>query len=168
VGHEPDVTIADYVADLRAATPSNAAELAVPDENELRDSLLSREVRLTQAMRRKLSEKRAKIDGLSSRRVMQYPTAYIDQKRLELDSTQNALISRYERLLNAKNNQFIRSAAWLDALSPLKVLGRGYSIATDSNENTVTDAERINIGDRLNVSLSRGALKCTVDEVILS
>ena len=168
VGHEPDVTIADYVADLRAATPSNAAELAVPDENELRDTLSSLEVRLTQAMRKKLSEKRAKIDDISSRRVMQYPTAYIDQKRQTLDVAQNALISRYERLLNTKNNQFIRYAASLDALSPLKVLGRGYSIATDSNENTLTDAESVKVGDRLKVSLSRGALKCTVDEVILS
>ncbi len=168
VGHEPDVTIADYVADLRAATPSNAAELAVPDENELRESVSSMEVRLAQAMRRKLSEKRAKIDDIASRSVMQYPTAYIDQKRQMLDSTQNALISRYERLINAKKHLYIRYAASLDALSPLKVLGRGYSIATDSDGNSVTDAESINVGDRLNVSLSRGALKCTVDEVILS
>ncbi|MFB0920012.1 MAG: exodeoxyribonuclease VII large subunit, partial [Oscillospiraceae bacterium] len=153
---------------LRAATPSNAAELAVPDENELRDSLSSLEVRLMQAMRKKLSEKRARIEDIASRRVMQYPTAYIDQKRQTLDSAQNALISRYERLINAKKHQYIRYAASLDALSPLKVLGRGYSIVTDSNENTVTDAESVNVGDRLNVSLSRGALKCTVDDVVLS
>ncbi len=168
VGHEPDVTIADYVADLRAATPSNAAELAVPDENELRDSLLSLEVRLTQAMRKKLSEKRARIEDISSRRVLQYPTAYIDQKRQTLDFAQNALISRYERILNAKKHQFIRCAASLDALSPLKVLGRGYSIATDKDGNAVTNSETVSAGDRLDVSLSRGALKCTVDEVILS
>ncbi|PKM74084.1 MAG: exodeoxyribonuclease VII large subunit [Firmicutes bacterium HGW-Firmicutes-16] len=168
VGHEPDVTIADYVADLRAATPSNAAELAVPDENELRESVSSMEVRLMHAIRRKLSEKRAKIEDIASRPIMLYPTAYIDQKRLELDSTQNALLSRYERLINAKKHLYIRYAASLDALSPLKVLGRGYSIATDGDGNSVTDAESVNVGDRLNVSLSRGALKCTVDEVILS
>ncbi|NCC69913.1 MAG: exodeoxyribonuclease VII large subunit, partial [Clostridia bacterium] len=168
VGHEPDVTISDYVADLRAATPSNAAELAVPDESELREALSSMEVRTRQAMRKKLSEKRSRLADLASRRVMQNPTAYIDQKRMELDSAQNALISRYERLVNAKKHDYIRYAASLDALSPLKVLGRGYSIATDKNGNAVSSAEKVSVGDGLKVNLSKGALKCTVDEVIKS
>ena len=168
VGHEPDVTIADYVADLRAATPSNAAELAVPDMSEMREILSSMEVRLMQAMRKKLSEKRTRLDDLSSRRVMQNPTAYIDQKRMELDSVQNALLSRYERLINMKKHLYIRYAASLDALSPLKVLGRGYSITTDNDGNAVTDAENIKPGDGLKVNLSRGAFKCTVDEVFLT
>lgn len=168
VGHEPDVTIADYVADLRAATPSNAAELAVPDQNEFREALSSMEARLLQAMRKKVSENRTRLENIASRRVMQNPTAYIDQKRLELDSAQNALLSCYERLINMKKHLYIRCAASLDALSPLKVLGRGYSITTDINGNAVTNAETVKPGDGLNVNLSRGALKCTVDEVILS
>lgn len=168
VGHEPDVTIADYVADLRAATPSNAAELAVPDESELRDVLSSMEVRTMQAMRKKLSEKRTRLADLGSRRVMQNPTSYIDQKRLELDSVENALMSRFERLISTKKHNYIRYAASLDALSPLKVLGRGYSITTDPLGNAISSAESVSVGDELNVSLSGGCLKCTVDEVVLS
>jgi len=168
VGHEPDVTIADYVADLRAATPSNAAELAVPDEDELHDALSSMEGRTMQAMRKKLSEKRTRLADLASRRVMQHPTAYIDQKRLELDSAENSLMSRFERIISTKKHNYIRYAASLDALSPLKVLGRGYSITTDLNGSAISSAESVSVGDKLNVSLSSGALKCIVDEVILS
>jgi len=167
VGHEPDVTIADYVADLRAATPSNAAELAVPDMSEMRETLSSLEIRTMQAMRKKLSEKRARLADLSSRRVLQNPTAYVDQKRLELDSTHNALVSRYERLVNLKKQKYIHYAASLDALSPLKVLGRGYSITTDENGSAVSSAEAVGVGDKLNVHLKSGALKCSVDEIIL-
>lgn len=168
VGHEPDVTIADYVADLRAATPSNAAELAVPDVSEMLETLSSLEVRTMQAMRKKLSEKRTRLSDLSSRRVLQNPAAYIDQKRLELDSAQNILISRYERLIGLRKQKYIHYAASLDALSPLKVLGRGYSITTDENGSAVSSAEAVKTGDKLNVHLKNGALKCTVDEAILS
>lgn len=167
VGHEPDVTIADFVADLRAATPSNAAELAVPDANELREAQASLETRLTQAIRKKLSEGRARLSDLGSRRVLQNPAAYIDQKRLQLDSVQNRLFSRYERLLSAKKHGYIRFAAKLDALSPLKVLGRGYAIATDEAGRAISDASAVAVGDRLTVSLSRGALGCTVNERLL-
>lgn len=166
VGHEPDVTIADYVADLRAATPSNAAELAVPDQNEMRETISSHEARYLHAMRKKLFEMNAKLSDLSSRRVMQNPTAYIDQKRLELDSIGNALISRYERLLNLKKHEYIRLAASLDALSPLKVLARGYAIATDENGNAISSSENVKSGDELKVCLSKGSLLCTVDEVL--
>lgn len=166
VGHEPDVTISDYVADLRAATPSNAAELAVPDQSEMREVLASEEARAMHSIRKKLSEMRLKLSDVSSRRVMQNPTAYIDQKRLELDSAANALTSRYERLIGSKKHEYIRYAASLDALSPLKVLGRGYAIATDENGSPISSAEAVSVGDELTVSFSKGGLKCTVDEVI--
>lgn len=166
VGHEPDVTIADYVADLRAATPSNAAELAVPEQNEMREAISSHEARLLHAIRKKLFEMNARLSDLSTRRVVQNPTAYIDQKRLELDSISNALSSRYERMLNRKNQEYIRLAASLDALSPLKVLARGYAIATDENGNAVSSADSVKTGDELKVNLSKGALLCTVNEVI--
>lgn len=165
VGHEPDVTIADYVADLRAATPSNAAELAVPDQSEQREMLYSAEARALHAMRKKLSEFKLRLSDIASRRVMKNPTAYIDQKRLELDSVGNSLISRYERIINSKKQEYVRYAAALDALSPLKVLGRGYAIATDESGKTISSAESVQIGDRINISFSRGSLKCTVNDV---
>ena len=166
VGHEPDVTISDYVADLRAATPSNAAELAVPDKGELWGALKSFDLRLTQSMRKKLSELKSKAADLEERRVMRDPMAYIEQKRMLLDSTQNTLTSAYERSLNVKKSEYIRLAASLDALSPLKVLGRGYSIATGENGKPIVTAEDAQRGDKIKLSLSKGALLCTVNSKI--
>lgn len=166
VGHEPDVTISDFVADLRAATPSNAAELAVPDENELREALGAMNIRSGQAMGKKLSQLRMRADDLASRRVLSAPTAYVDQKRMELDSRANALSHRYERLISAKKHDYVRLAASLDALSPLKVLSRGYSVVTDTDGKALSDANDAKIGDRLKVSLSKGSLVCGVEEVI--
>ncbi len=165
VGHEPDVTISDYVADLRAATPSNAAELAVPDAAELREVLSANEARTIQAMRKKLMELKTKISDIRSRRVMQNPNAYIDQKRLELDSVSNALISRYERGLSQKKHEFVRLAASLDALSPLKVLGRGYSIASDEKGGAISSVLAVSAGDSVHVGFTDGTLHCTVNEV---
>ncbi len=167
VGHEPDITISDYVADLRAATPSNAAELAVPDQSELRESLYAFRIRTGQAMGKKLSQLKARVEDLSSRRVMQAPTAYVDQKRMELDRSAIALSSSYERLLSEKKHEFVRLTASLEALSPLKVLSRGYSVVTDAGGRTLSDSASASIGDSVKVSLSKGALMCRVDEVII-
>ncbi|MEG0875887.1 MAG: exodeoxyribonuclease VII large subunit [Oscillospiraceae bacterium] len=167
VGHEPDVTISDYVADLRAATPSNAAELAVPDENELREALGSAAIRLKQVTRKKLSDCRGRLSDLSSRRVLQKPTAYFDQRRQELDSVSGALLSRYEKLLGSKKQEYIHLAASLDALSPLKVLDRGYSMVSDKSGNLLSSADKASVGDSVKISFSRSSLLCTVDEKII-
>ena len=125
VGHEPDVTISDFVADLRAATPSNAAELVAPDVSELRQALLSARARLDQAVDRGLSQRRSALTELASRRVMRSPTGFIDQRRLELDAVRMRLDAAATRQLNRQRQEFSRLAAKLDALSPLKVLGPG-------------------------------------------
>ena len=166
MGHEPDVTISDYVADLRAATPSNAAELAVPDASEIRDYLGHADARCGQAMAKKLSELSGRLEDLKSRRVMETPTAAIDQKRMELDMVSSRLEHASERLLNAKRDCFVRLAAKLDALSPLKVLARGYSIAADESGNVLRSTEQVEKGDRVRLSLSDGALSCTVEEIL--
>lgn len=90
VGHEPDVTISDFVADLRAATPSNAAELAVPNAEDLRETLRSYDIRMTQAMRKQMTQRRAALENLAGRRVLQSPAAYFDLRRVELDYTRAA------------------------------------------------------------------------------
>lgn len=165
VGHEPDVTIADFVADLRAATPSNAAELVAPDMSELRDALRSAAARLDQAVDRGLSQRRAALTELSSRRVMQSPTGFIDQRRLELDSIRLRLDAAATGRLNRERQEFARLAAKLDALSPLKVLGRGYSIALDAEGRAVREAAQLKAGDKLDLRLSRGGAKCLVGSV---
>lgn len=168
VGHEPDVTIADFVSDLRAATPSNAAELAVPDLAEILDGLMSCKIRVGQAMEKKLTAARGRLQDLSSRRVVLDPTGYIDQKRQLLDSISNSLLSREERSVGAKRQEFIRLAAALDALSPLKVLGRGYAMTTDESGKAVSSAAAVKPGDRLRVSMSDGSVDCVAEKVTLA
>ena len=165
VGHEPDVTIADFVADLRAATPSNAAELVAPDVSELRDAIRSASARLDQAIGRGLSQRRTALTELASRRVMQRPTGFIDQRRLELDSIRLRLDAAATGRLHRERQEFARLAAKLDALSPLKVLGRGYSIALDAEGRAVREAGQLKAGDKLDLRLSRGGAKCLVESV---
>lgn len=128
----PDVTISDFVADLRAATPSNAAELAVPNAEDLRETLRSYDIRITQAMRKQMTQRRAALENLAGRRVLQSPAAYFDLRRVELDYTRSRLIAVGERYLASRRQTFAQCAAALDAMSPLKVLGRGYSVASDA------------------------------------
>lgn len=165
VGHEPDITISDYVADLRAATPSNAAELSVPEQNELREMLKALDLRAGQAMGKILTRMRSRVENIASLRVLNDYSTYIDQKRMDIDSRANSLIYRYEELITTKKHQYVHLAASLEALSPLKVLSRGYSIVTDQNGKVLTRALEASVGERLKVNLSNGSLVCGVEEV---
>lgn len=164
VGHEPDVTIADYVADVRASTPSNAAEIAVPDCEEIRDLLRSTEIRADQAMRKRLTQLRTRFAELASRPALVDPMNYIDGKRTELDYMRDRLISAADRTNTEKRQQFIKLAAALDAMSPLKVLGRGYSIAADKNGELVRSVNDVEKNDILRLCVSDGVIKCRVEE----
>ncbi len=165
VGHEPDVTISDYVADVRASTPSNAAELAVPDINEFTEGLHSYEIRSRQAMAKRLAALRTKLDSISGKRVMQDPAASIDNRRIELDRSRDRLVSAQEHILSEKKHEFVRLTAALDAMSPLKVLSRGYSITTGSGGKNIKSVNEIHAGDKLTVRLADGTAGCTVDNV---
>ena len=164
VGHEPDVTIADYVADLRAATPSNGAELATPDAEELRDALRSVSARCGQAVNKQLARYRERLKDLASRRVLQSPTGYIDVKRMELDLLRARLAHAGEARCAASRSRFVRLAASLDALSPLKVLSRGYAVAEGEDGTLVRKLSDVEVGARVRVAVSDGALQCTVNE----
>lgn len=165
VGHEPDVTISDYVADVRASTPSNAAELAVPDINEFTEGLHSYEIRSRQAMAKRLAALRTKLDSISGKRVLQDPAASIDNRRIELDRSRDRLVSAQEHILSEKKHEFVRLTAALDAMSPLKVLSRGYSITTGSGGKNIKSVNEIHAGDKLTVRLADGTAGCTVDNV---
>ena len=164
VGHEPDVTIADYVADRRAATPSNAAEIAGPDIDDVRALLMQDGIRLRQAMGKKLDMLSRRLADLSARPALTDPEVYLGAKRLTLDYARSALSAAGEKTLSARRRDFVAYAAKLDALSPLKVLKRGYSIAEKAGSvlKTVDDARP---GDRIDVKLAGGSLGCVVEEI---
>lgn len=185
VGHEPDVTIADYVADLRAATPSNGAELAVPDRADERSRLIQLDRRLARALEARLGGARRELERLKGSRVLRDMRAPIQDRQLALDALRRrmalavrrasdggrlALDARKERLpaavkarLAAQRGRLGHLSAGLDALSPLKVLGRGYAIAR-SGADVVSSVGQVRPGDRLEVLVSDGALRCEVKE----
>ena len=163
VGHEPDVTIADFVADLRAATPSNAAELAVPDQNELYADLQGKGLRLEQAMAVRLDRQRRRLDQLAKRRPMTDPTYYFQAKRQLLDHQSDRLTHAAERNISLQRERTARLAAALDAMSPLKVLGRGYAIARREDGSVLTRAADARPGEGLELRLAQGSVHCHVD-----
>ena len=165
VGHEPDVTISDFVADLRAATPSNAAELAVPDQNELYADLMGKKLRLEQSMVNRLKQQRRRLEQLAKRRPMTDPTYYFQAKRQLLDHQSDRLVHAMERSLSGKRQNTARLAAALDAMSPLKVLGRGYAIARKEDGTLLTRRADAVPGERFELRVSDGSIACRVDDV---
>jgi len=165
VGHEPDVTISDYVADLRAATPSNAAELVVPDQQELRERLASLQARLNQAMNRKVRESRQELGRFASMRVLQNPMNYVEDRRLLLDHHQKQLIHAAQRSFELRKQRFIRVTAAMEAMSPLKVLARGYSVTKDQNGVVLTHTEDVSPGEIITVILNSGEIDAVVEQV---
>lgn len=164
VGHEPDVTISDFVADLRAATPSNAAELAVPDQNELYGNLAYFEDRLTGILENRLDRARRELSRLAGSRSLQDPVNYISDRRMVLDYQSRRLVHGLTAVMAGEREHFARLAAALDALSPLKVLGRGYSVARTPEGRVVSSVAEAMPGDRLTVRVSDGLLGCLVEE----
>ena len=162
VGHEPDVTIADFVADLRAATPSNAAELAVPDQNEVAVWLRQMEGRLAQAMGRKLESARKDLTRAAESRALRDPMTYVDDKRMVLDYQREKLAAGLNRALSRERQRFGVLASKLDALSPLKVLGRGYAIPRKEDGGVVRSTGDVAPGEMLRLRVFDGELSCQV------
>ena len=163
VGHEPDVTIADFVADLRASTPSNAAELAVPDQADLRDRLAHFQARMDRAVDRRLQVRRDALRRLGSSPFLQSPQRAIQEKRLLLDYQQQRLLHAMDRQIGEHRQQMGRLAASLDALSPFKVLSRGYSITQKDDGTVVSELSQVEKGDTLRVRVSDGTITCTAE-----
>ena len=164
VGHEPDVTISDFVADARASTPSNAAEIAVPEQKELRRRLDTLSTRMEQSAQKRVKALRERYEALARSRVLRDPMAFIDDKRLLLDYTQRKLSTLAQAQTAQRAQRFASLAASLDALSPLRVLGRGYAVARDENGTILRAAEEASVGEKIEVLLGQGSLMCTVDE----
>ena len=163
VGHEPDVTIADFAADLRAATPSNGAELAVPEWETVLDSLRDDRRRMGQAVRKKLERSAQQLDSLATRPIMESPLAFVQQRRLDLDRLNERMDAAFGQVLAENKHNYIRLASALEALSPLKVLSRGFSVVTDADGRVIRRADSTEPGDVVHIRLSEGGLDCRVE-----
>ncbi len=165
VGHEPDVTISDFVADLRAATPSNGAELAVPDQMELRQQLALKQSLLTAHITKRLKQEKQHLSVIARSRVLTDPVNYINDRRLRIDYLQQKLQGAGERTVAGRRQRFIFLTAKLDAMSPFKVLARGYSLVKDSSGKLITDSKDLSTGEDLTISFREGSVTATVKEV---
>ena len=162
VGHEPDVTISDYVADLRAATPSNAAELAVPDQEALGQTLDAMSGAMVTALTRQLKSARQHLNVLSASPALKSPTGYLEQKEKTLELLRNRLIAAQNQNINRKSARYVALTAKLDAMSPLKVLTRGYAMAQTGDGSVLRSVSQVELGERITVSLHDGELSATV------
>lgn len=162
VGHETDFTICDFVADMRAPTPSAAAELAVPDLEVLLYKLQNYNIRMRTSLLNKLAACRTQLQKVNSRTVFRQPYDKVNQYRLRLDNDLKNLYKSNTMLLNDKKSKFSMLAGKLDALSPLKILERGYSVVKSSDGDIVKKVEQVSVGDNLEICLKDGKIDCDV------
>jgi exodeoxyribonuclease VII large subunit len=161
VGHETDWTIADLVADVRAPTPSAAAELAVPEKDQVYDRIAERIDALEQNLRDQIEALERRLLYASSHPMLQDPRRIWEQRVQRVDELAARLPEAARRLLERLELRLAATAGKLDAISPLKVLGRGYAIAK-SGHRVLTRASQVKIGDHVNVRLHEGEINCEV------
>ena len=164
VGHEPDVTIADFAADVRAATPSNGAELAVCDRAELRALLEQQARRMEKAQERRLELLRQRLRRLSERPVLRSPEGSLQQKELLLELLRQRLEWAAAAAVEKRQRQFAALSGRLDALSPLKVLARGYAVAT-RQEQVLHSVAQLSPGEEIRLRLADGTAFCAVERI---
>ena len=165
VGHEPDVTISDYVADLRAATPSNAAELAVPDQAALLQSMDAAASNMMSLLSRQIRSARVRLDTLSRSPALRSPTGYLEQREKNLEHLKTRLIAAQTQQLQRRRQRFVGCTAKLDAMSPLKVLTRGYSMVHNDDGTLLRSVSETQPGSKVRVTLSDGSLTAVVSEI---
>ncbi len=165
VGHETDFTICDFAADLRAPTPSAAAELATPDQEELKDVLLSYRYTISHLMRTQLRYQKQQLDELSACRYLSDPTFWITERHQRLDVLAERLKATMKMQVSEQKSRLAAFAGKLDGLSPLKVLERGFVYASDNKGRLIADAEQLTAGDAICLQMKNGIAHCTVDVV---
>lgn len=162
VGHEPDVTISDYVADLRAATPSNAAELAVPDQDALRQNLDAMSNAMVSSLSRQVKAARQHLKVLSASQALRSPTGYLEQRSQSVELLKNRLVAAQNQNITRARQRYIAQISKLEAMSPLKVLTRGYSMAQTQRGEVVRSINQVELGERIRIRLSDGTISATV------
>ena len=162
VGHEPDVTISDFVADLRAATPSNAAELAVPDQDALRQTLDDMQNAMAVAMQTKIKRAGERLGSLAGRPVLKSPLAAFESRRKALELLEKRLISAQSGSLAKQRQRFVAQVSKLDAMSPLKVLTRGYALVAKEDGQLVRSVRDVKPKEPIAVRVSDGTIVASV------
>lgn len=164
VGHETDFTIADFVADLRAPTPSAAAELAVANIDDVRETLKLYNNRYKVALKKKIELMRLSYEKCMSRPAYKNPTQKINEQYMVIDMKVKALQNSMMLKLKEAKTSFVKETAKLDSLSPLKTLTRGYSIVTKQESGKVIKSvDDLNSGEKVNLRLSDGQKTATID-----
>ena len=164
VGHETDFTIADFVADLRAPTPSAAAELAVANIEDVRETLKLYNNRYKVALKKKIELMRLSYEKCMARPAYKNPTQKINEQYMVIDMKVKALQNSMMLKLKEAKTSFVKETAKLDSLSPLKTLTRGYSIVTKQESGKVIKSvDDLNSGEKVNLRLSDGQKTATID-----
>lgn len=166
VGHETDFTICDFVADLRAPTPSAAAELAVPDQMQLRAEIHTLLSRMQRTVTNNLREQRLRLEQSTQKSVLKNPNLYFDTKRMQLISVSTQFDALEKAILHRARIRLQENAAKLQALSPLSVLARGYSVTTLADGTVVHSANQLSENTEITVQLADGNAACTVKEIL--
>ena len=164
VGHETDVTLADFAADVRAGTPSMAAELAVPDQAQLAQQLAESRAQLAKQAENLLAHKRAVLAGYLSSGMLQDASKLLAPYHMQLDQRWSELDGALGQCLQEKQKRFADDVSTLDALSPLKVLARGYSFC-EKEGHAVSSVAQVSPGDGLTLYFADGAVESTVTKL---
>lgn len=164
VGHETDFTICDFVADLRAPTPSAAAELAVPDIREMKSAIIGAGQRISIAVDNILRAKQQQYSSASSTKVLCEPDEMLKAPALKLDSLYNRLELGYSKSTTEANTKFAVLISKLDALDPMKILKRGFTV-TEKDGKLINSVDSVAVGDSLNLKFSDGNAYCIVTEI---
>lgn len=165
VGHETDFTLADFAADVRAATPSNAMELAVPDTVELSSRLRNLAVRLQQAAHSKIRYRQTQLDGLKRSRTLSNPALLLSEKRQRLELLAERLAEKSRGIIDSRKQRLILQRERLALLDPMNLLRRGYGIVSSNDGRLLRSVSGVKAGDDIVVRLSDGELTASVDSV---
>ena len=164
VGHETDFTICDFVADLRAPTPSAAAELTVPDIREQKNYVSALKTALDNAIETDIKEKQYNLEQLTKSSVLKNPEKIIENCELYLDTIITKININFKDIFTKRSSDFAMLCSKLDSLSPLKVLARGYSIAK-KDENIIVNSKDLSVGDSISIQFTDGNAKAEITEV---
>ena len=165
VGHETDFTICDFVADMRAPTPSAAAELAVPDANELQYALSALKNRMFLNVSSGIADRRSRLEYLMSKGALKSPDEMLSNRSQRLDTAFSKMMSSYENRIGGKKVEFISAATALSKLDPMSVLMRGFAFVSDKNGKNVYSSQALAKGDKINVRFHDGSAACEVKEI---